>query len=108
MTERRSLVARDAAVVWHPETQMKTRPDPHALRLPRHEEHFHSRTARIPRRAMAERRYVEVAAQVSVDAQQHVQVECGADAQRVVVREEQPAFRFHQIGAYEQCASVRQ
>ena len=31
MTERRSLVARDAAVVWHPYTQMKTRPDPLAV-----------------------------------------------------------------------------
>jgi adenosylmethionine-8-amino-7-oxononanoate aminotransferase len=28
MTERDSLVARDAAVVWHPYTQMRTRPDP--------------------------------------------------------------------------------
>jgi len=31
MTERRSLVARDAAVVWHPYTQMKTGPDPLAI-----------------------------------------------------------------------------
>src|SRR5207344_2784774 len=31
MTDRRSLVARDAAVVWHPYTQMKTRPDPLAV-----------------------------------------------------------------------------
>lgn len=31
MTDRRSLVARDAAAVWHPYTQMKTRPDPLAI-----------------------------------------------------------------------------
>jgi adenosylmethionine-8-amino-7-oxononanoate aminotransferase len=31
MTDRRSLVARDSAAVWHPYTQMKTRPDPLAI-----------------------------------------------------------------------------
>ena len=31
MTDRPSLVSRDAAAVWHPYTQMKTRPDPLAI-----------------------------------------------------------------------------
>ncbi len=31
MIDRRSLVARDSAAVWHPYTQMKTRPDPLAV-----------------------------------------------------------------------------
>ena len=31
MTDPRSLAARDAAAVWHPYTQMKTRPDPLAV-----------------------------------------------------------------------------
>ena len=51
---------------------------------------------------MAERGEVEVATQLAVDAQQDVQVEGGADAERIVVRTKQVALRLDQISANQQ------
>src|SRR5207247_116811 len=48
---------------------------------------------------MAECLDVAVAAQLAVDADQEIAIECGGDAQRIVVGEQQMPLRLHEIGA---------
>ena len=57
---------------------------------------------------MTERAQIEVAAQFAVDAEQHIQIERRAHAERVVVGQRQVALGFHEIGADEERVAGRE
>jgi hypothetical protein len=74
----------------------------HPLRGGGPQPHLDPAPVGVPERHVLERRRVEVGTQFAVDDVQHVAVELGGDAGRVVVGGNQHVRRLHQVGAEEQ------
>src|SRR3954471_15656628 len=77
----------------------------HALRFQAREMHLDAACGRIEMRVVAERRGGEIGPEFAVDARQHVEIESGGDALRVVVRCSEHGWIFLEIDAY-QCAAA--
>src|SRR5438876_1003559 len=73
----------------------------HGLSPPANEMHLDPACAFIEERTMFELREIEVAAELTIDSRQEIQVEGCSDAERVVVRRLDDVLRFLKIGAEE-------
>ena len=77
-------------------------PDAHPLTTPADQMHLHARLVPVPHRAVPEGVDVKVAAELSVDPHEQVPVERRRHTERVVVCQQQLAFRLDQVDADEE------